>query len=94
VLALLQQHGLPIPNDYAGIGAVAGPKAAGGELTTIKHLDEDTPTWLSFPGTWGEAQYFYSPFTGTVPFGTAPVGPAYHDVWNDPLATVATWSPG
>ena len=84
---------MPLPNDYAFPGEVAGPTDAGGEPTTIKHIDENTP-WISFPGFWGEAQYFHSPFTGTVAFGTSPVGPAYHDVWTDPLGTIATWSVG
>jgi hypothetical protein len=95
VIGLLEQNRLPLPNDFAGgDGAVAGPKAAGGELTTIKHVDEETPTWLSFPGSWGEAQYFHSPQTGAVALGTSPVGPAYHEVWVDPLGTLAAWPAG
>jgi hypothetical protein len=91
VLVLLQQRGLPIPVDYTGTGDVAGPPSAGGQVTTIKHVDEDTPAWISFPGFWGQEQYFHSPFTGTVALGTSPVGPAFHDVWTNPLETLATW---
>lgn len=49
---------------------------------------------LAFPGTWGELQYFHSPFTGSVPLGTSPTGPAFHTVWSDPIGTLATWSAG
>jgi hypothetical protein len=91
VLVLLQQRGLPIPVDYTGVGDVAGPPSAGGQVTTIKHVDVERPAWISFPGFWGQEQYFHSPFTGTVALGTSPVGPAFHDVWTNPLGTLATW---
>jgi hypothetical protein len=94
VLDLLMQHGLAIPVDYTTAGDFAGPRSAGGEVTTIRHVDEETPPWISFPGLWGEDQFFHSPFTGTVTLGTSPDGPAFHDVWNDPLGTLATWSVG
>ena len=93
-VALLQQRGLPMPVDYAGVGTVAGPSEAGGETTRIKQLRDERPAWLAFPGTWGELQYFHSPFTGTVPFGTSPVGPAFHAVWSDPLGTLASYPAG
>ena len=51
-----------------------------------------TAPWLAFAGFWGELQYFHAPAPiGTLRFGTSPVGPAYHDVWQAPLATLATW---
>jgi hypothetical protein len=93
VRTLLQQLGLPLPADVTGDGATAGPRRLAGEETELKVLDDST-WWLAFDGYWGEAQYFHSPFTGTVPFGTAPVGPAYHAVWRDPLGTLATWPEG
>lgn len=93
-VALLTSHGLPLPVDFTGNGAIAGPPQAGGDVTTIRHLGDGDHGWLSFPGFWGELQYFHSPFTGTVPLGTAPVGPAYHAVWVDPLGTIAAWPSG
>ena len=61
----------------------------------IHRIDTDHPTWTSFPGTWGELQYFHGPGPiGTVPFGASPRGPAYHAVWTDPLVTLATWPEG
>jgi hypothetical protein len=50
---------------------------------------------VSFPGFWGELQYFHAPAPiGTVPFGNSPQGPAFHDVWIHPLATLASWPEG
>jgi hypothetical protein len=81
-LTLLRQHGLPNPVDYAGIGDQ--------ELPLLERIN-DGDVWTAFPGFWGELQYFHSPFTGTVPFGTSPVGPAFHPLWADPLGTIAAW---
>jgi hypothetical protein len=47
---------------------VAGPPAAGGGVTPIHRLGEEEPSWLLFPGFWGELQYFHAPFVGTVVF--------------------------
>jgi hypothetical protein len=84
-LALLRQHGLPNPVDYAGVGNMESP---------LLEPINDGDGWATFSGFWGELQYFHSPFTGTVPFGTAPVGPAFHALWTDPLATIAEWPQG
>ena len=95
-LAILAQLGLPAPSDYSFAGgASAGPPVADGRVTTIHQISDDGPAWVSFPGFWGELQYFHGPGPiGTVPFGTSPVGPAYHAVWTNPLATLATWPAG
>jgi hypothetical protein len=96
VIDYLLGHGLPLPVDYAGEGAVGGPPEAGGILTRIRPLDgADRPSWVDFPGTWGEAQYFHAPPPfGTFAFGASPNGPAQHAVWQDPLGTLAGWPPG
>jgi len=96
VLALLGSFHLPPPADVVSGGGVStGPNAAEGAVTTIHRLDEDHPAWLSFPGTWGEDQYFHAPAPiGTVPLGTSPQGPAFHEVWTSPLATLAAWPEG
>ena len=73
-------------------GATAGPEGAGALTTRIDRLAEESSRWLGFRGTWGELQYFHAPGIGTVPFGTAPVGPALHAVWSDPLGTMAGWN--
>ena len=91
-IALLGQLGLPLPADVAGLGAVAGPEGAGTITTRIRVLDESSSRWLGFRGFWGELQYLHAPVIGTVPFGTAPVGPSLHSVWGDPLETMAGWN--
>jgi hypothetical protein len=94
-LLILQQSGLPLPVDYAFPGPTAGPPGSGGLLMPIHQIGDDGPAWVQFPGFWGELQYFHAPAPiGTVAFGTAPVGPAFHAVWTDPLGTLATWPAG
>ena len=63
-------------------------------MTTIREIGSGRRAWESFPGFWGELQYFKSPLTGTVAFGTSPVGPAFPDIWADPLGVLATWTAG
>ena len=92
--ALLAQLGLPLPSDRTGDGEITGPPAAGGSVTTLHGFGGDDVGWEHFPGFWGELQYFQAPFVGTVPFGTAPVGPAYKPIWHDPLAAMAVWPQG
>ncbi len=45
-------------------------------------------------GIWGEIQYFRAPSVGTAPLGFSPVGPTFHDVWREPVETLATWPRG
>jgi hypothetical protein len=94
VRAYFQLIGLPLPADYAAAGDVEGPPRSCGRVTTIRNADEDAKRWLAFPGFWGETQYFSGPVVGTVPFGTAPPGPAYQSTWYDPLGTIARWPQG
>jgi hypothetical protein len=91
--ALLQQNGLPLPVDYAdGAGPVSGPRAFGAEATSVSTIN-GYPSWLEFPGSWGEDEWLLSPL-GLTRLGTSPAGPAQHDVWAYPLATLATWPAG
>jgi hypothetical protein len=93
---LLQSLHLPQPADVAsGDGVSSGPNAAAGPVTTIHQIDDGQPSWVGFPGTWGELQYLHAPAPiGTVAFGLSPQGPAFHDVWAHPLATLAGWPVG
>ena len=94
-LAFFAQAGLPLPDDHASAGPLAGPPSLGAEPIDVEPIADGSPTWVSFPGTWGEFQYFHAPPPiGTVLFGLSPVGPAQHDVWVDPLGTLAGWTPG
>jgi hypothetical protein len=90
---LLQAHHLALPVDYAdGEGQPSGPPAFGADVTSVSAINGG-PSWVAFPGFWGEYEYLFSPF-GLNVIGTSPVGPAYHLVWADPLGTLATWPPG
>jgi hypothetical protein len=89
--ALLTQLGLPLPRDHTSDGRVSGPREVDGDVTLIRHFDDGESGWVAFSGFWGELQYFHAPFVGTVPFGTAPVGPAYKPIWHDPLTAMAAW---
>jgi hypothetical protein len=95
-IAFLQASHLPLPVDRSFDGGeVAGPRDAGGTFTHIREVEDGHPSWMSFPGSWGEMQYFHAPAPiGTVPFGTSPQGPAYHAVWANPLGTMADWPAG
>lgn len=89
---ILQQNGIT-PLDFLVLPAPAlGPGTTG-----IQLIHDNSPRWLRFPGTWGEAQYVRIPppiGPGTVPFGTSPEGPQTHDVWIDPLGTIAGYPVG
>jgi hypothetical protein len=92
VIAFFQQAGLPLPADVAAPGPAAGPKRLGLQPARIAAIADGSPSWIAFPGFWGELEYFSAPAPiGTVPFGTSPVGPAFHEVWREPLATLGGW---
>jgi hypothetical protein len=92
VLGFFQQAGLPLPADVAAPGPAAGPKRLGVTPAAIARVTAASPHWVAFPGFWGELEYFSAPAPiGTVPFGTSPVGPAFHEVWREPLATLDEW---
>ncbi|HSK16889.1 MAG TPA: hypothetical protein VK915_12075 [Gaiellaceae bacterium] len=95
VIGFFQQAGLPLPADVAAEGPFGGPKRLGGERVAVRQVDEGAPAWIGFPGFWGELEYFNAPPPiGTVPFGTSPVGPAFHAVWQSPAATLEGWRGG
>jgi hypothetical protein len=67
-----------------------GGRILGPGTTAVERMHDNAPRWLRFPGTWGETQWLHAPAPiGTVPFGAGPEGPAFHDVWIDPLGTIA-----
>jgi hypothetical protein len=87
IRAILQQNGITPRDFFVAAGRTLGPGSA-----EIERIHDNAPRWLRFPGTWGEAQYIRIPppvGPGTVPFGTSPTGPQEHDVWIDPLGTIA-----
>ena len=85
VIGFFLQAGLPLPADVTADGPTA-------TTASVLRVTEKRPSWMRFPGFWGELEYFNAPAPiGTVPFGTSPVGPAFHAVWQAPLATIASW---
>ena len=95
LVAILTHNNLPLPMDHAFDGPIAGPPGSGGEVMPIKQISDDAPSWVHFPGFWGELQYLHAPAPiGTVASGASPVGPAFHAEWADPLGTLATWPTG
>jgi hypothetical protein len=95
-IAFLQANHLPLPVDRSFDGGeVAGPREAGGTFTHIRAIEDGHPSWVAFPGFWGELQYVHAPPPiGTFPFGTSPPGPAYHTIWVNPLGAMAGWPAG
>jgi hypothetical protein len=85
VIGFFLQAGLPLPADVTTNGPTQG-------AASVLRVTEKRPSWIRFPGFWGELEYFNAPAPiGTVPFGTSPVGPAFHDVWQAPLETIEGW---
>ena len=89
-LAFFDAIGVP-PFDLVMPGSMLGPGS-----TAIERVHDQSPRWLRFPGTWGEAQYVAAPPFGVPPtaFGSSPVGPALQDDWLDPLGTIAGYRVG
>lgn len=92
IQAILQQNHVT-PYDFVLVpGRTLGPGS-----TAVERVNENAPRWLRFPGTWGEDQFIRIPppiGPGTIPFGTSPVGPSFHDSWVDPLGTIAGYPAG
>lgn len=92
IRAILQQAGITPFDFLVSPGRVLGPGT-----TAIERVWDILPLWIWFPGTWGEAQFVNIPpplGPGTAPLGTSPVGPQDHDVWVDPLGTIAGYPVG
>lgn len=81
--------------DGRSAGAVSGPPGTGIDAATIHRIDG--APWASFPGRWGESEYFFTPVAlgptipaGTaVPVGLAPQSPANQADWN--VGTLLGW---
>jgi hypothetical protein len=93
VIGFFQQAGLPLPADVAAEGPAGGPASLDlDETVAVQRVTSHEPAWIQYPGFWGEYEYFNAPPPiGTVLFGTSPLGPAFHAVWQSPLATLASW---
>jgi hypothetical protein len=96
-IALLQQMGLPLPNDHSHpASTVYGPAGLAGVLPTgITRVSAGYPRFMRYEGIWGSDQLFHAPPPiGTVPSGTSPVTPSRTDAWKHPVNTVDGWPLG
>jgi len=78
--------GLPIPEpDFTSAQAAVQP--------AIVDVSSGAP-WLSFAGAWGDGNFVLlrrqSGFAH-VRIGDSPPGPAFHDIWRDPLLQFRAW---
>jgi hypothetical protein len=71
--------------DHAAAGRIVDP--------SLVRVTAAAPTWMRFPGTWGEDQYAGFP-RAVFRFGTGPAGPAFQDDWRDPLHGPFHWPRG
>jgi hypothetical protein len=70
-------------DDHTGNGRTVRPSLV---RVTATH-----PSWMGFAGTWGEDAYLHVPNNEPVAYGTAPVGPAFHDQWRHPVTVELGW---
>jgi hypothetical protein len=69
--------------------------AAGKTVTPrVVRITSTTPSWMTFPGAWGETQYAHFPNNNPFAFGLGPSGPAFHALWRKPIATLLGWPRG
>jgi hypothetical protein len=60
----------------------------------IVDVSDGKAPWLSFAGAWGDGNFVL--ILGKAGFvhlrvGDSPSGPAFHDIWRDPLLQFRTW---
>ncbi len=79
--------GLPIPEpDHTSAQAPVTP--------AIADVTAGTAPWLSFAGAWGDGNFVL--VAGKSRFvhlriGDSPPGPAFHDIWRDPMLQFRAW---
>jgi hypothetical protein len=79
---------LPLVVERTGGGVRLGPAR-----TRIVRVTASSPSWMRYPGAWGEENLFHAGGR-TFAAGAAPVGPAFHAVWSDPVRTLRRWPSG
>lgn len=82
--------GLPLPEpDFTAAQSTVS-------AASIVDISGVTQPWLSFAGAWGDGSYVLirtskSGRYAHLPVGGSPTGPAFHDVWRDPLIQFRLW---
>jgi cation diffusion facilitator CzcD-associated flavoprotein CzcO len=60
----------------------------------LVRVNEKTPSWMTFAGTWGETGYVHFPNNPPIAYGAGPRGPAFHSQWRRPVAEAMSWPAG
>ncbi len=91
--------GVPLVEpDFTSAQATYGPAGVTADVLGIVDISDGTAPWLSFAGSWGDGAYVLlgeQTKTGTryahLRVGGSPIGPAFHDIWRDPLLQFRSW---
>jgi hypothetical protein len=84
-LAVYRAYGVTLRDLYAA-GRTVSPR--------VIRVTANSPSWMHFPGGWGEDQWVRFPDVEPLRFGQGPVGPAFHKLWRQPFATPLGWARG
>ena len=83
-LSVLDAYKRPVL-DFTAAGLTVSP--------SVVRLTATSPSWMRFPGTWGEDQFIHFP-NATFIYGTSPTGPGFKKIWRDPIGTPLSWPRG
>jgi hypothetical protein len=83
---VMRAYGIPVPADHTGRGSVVRP--------TLVRVTTRAPSWMTFAGAWGEAEYLHIPGRNPLFAGLGPRGPAFHTQWQRPVAEEMSWPRG
>jgi hypothetical protein len=83
---LIKAYGVRVPADHTGRGRVIRP--------TLVRVTARTPSWMTFAGAWGEAEYVHIPGRDPLLAGLGPHGPAFHAQWQRPVVEEMSWPRG
>ena len=86
VINVMKAYGIAVPADHTGKGRVIRPR--------LVRVTARTPSWMTFAGAWGEAEYVHIPGRDPLVAGAGPRGPAFHAQWRHPVAAELSWPRG
>jgi hypothetical protein len=81
---VFENYGKPL-RDFARAGRTISPK--------LVRVTATSPSWMSFPGAWGEDQLIFFP-QATFTYGLGPTGPAFKKIWRSPIGVPLSWPKG
>jgi hypothetical protein len=85
LIAIIEQSGIR-PVEHTGTGRNVRPR--------LVRVTGTTPQWMTFAGTWGEDQFLRTPGGLPQAFGGGPRGPAFHELWRQPVIEARSWPRG